>query len=47
MDFYTQRIAKENRAKDHFDKVVHLHQQIKMKDTIASGFSAASDKSVG
>ena len=32
-------------AKDHFDKVAHLHRQMKMKDTIASGFSLSTDLS--
>ena len=32
-------------AKDHFDKIAHLHRQMKMKDTIASGFSLSTDLS--
>lgn len=37
--FYAQRIEKERRAKDHFDKVVHLHQQAKMAASLGSGHS--------
>ena len=44
-NFYAQRILKERLAKDHFDKVAHLHRQMKMKDTIASGFSLSTDLS--
>ena len=44
-NFYAQRILKERLAKDHFDKVTHLHRQMKMKDTIASGFSLSTDLS--
>ena len=44
-NFYAQRVLKERLAKDHFDKVAHIHRQIKMKDTIASGFSLSTDLS--
>ena len=42
-NFYTQRIRKELQAKDHHDKVVHLHQQMRMANTLGSGFSIATD----
>jgi len=42
-NFYKQRIRKEMQAKDHHDKVVHLHSQMKMANTLSSGFSAISD----
>ena len=38
-NFYAQRIKKEMQAKDHHEKIVHLHQQMKMANTLASGFS--------
>ena len=40
--FYTQRILKERQAKDNFDKAVHLNNQMKVANTITSGFSAAT-----
>ena len=44
--FYAQRVQKELRAKNHFDKVVHLHQQRKMASSYASGFTSASATSL-
>ena len=41
-NFYAQRVRKELNAKNHFDKVVHLHQQKKLADSFASGFSHVS-----
>ena len=32
------------RKKDHFDKVVHLHKQMKMADTATSGFGLNKSK---
>ena len=43
--FYKQRVQKEKHAKNHFDKVVHIHQQNKMLKAQASGFSGHSTKS--
>ena len=40
--FYAQRVKKELQAKDHFDKVVHIHNQMKMASSIGSNFSTAS-----
>ena len=36
---YAQRIKKELASKNHFDKVVHIHKQVKMASTFASGFT--------
>ena len=41
-NFYAQRIRKEKQAKDHHDKIVHLHNQMKLANSIASGFSSSS-----
>ena len=43
--FYAQRIRKEREAKDRFDKVVHLHKQVKLANTIASGFTTKTSAS--
>ena len=37
--FYAERIRKELRTKDRFDKAIHVHGQIKMASSLVSGGS--------
>ena len=43
--FYAERIRKELRSKDRFDKAMHVHGQIKMASSLASGNTLDSMRS--